>query len=107
MSRKDIIAILIQRMDSFMPEDAKVMLFGSQARGDYNGGSDWDLLVLLDRPGSISPFELGSLSSPFYDLGAELDIEINPVIYTVEDWEKRNFTPFYENVTNDGIHLWG
>ena len=23
-----------------------------------------------------------------------------------EDWEKRNFTPFYKNVKRDGILLW-
>ncbi len=107
MSKKEILTILKARMDSFMPQDAKVMLFGSRARGDESDTSDWDLLVLLHRPGSVSVDELGQLSFPFYDLGAELDIEINPVIYTEEDWEKRNFTPFYKNATADSVHLWG
>ena len=94
-------------MDSFMPKDARVMLFGSRARGDESATSDWDLLVLLNRPGSVTIDELGKLSYPFYDLSAELDIEINPVIYTEEDWKKRAFTPFYKNTTADSILLWG
>ena len=95
MSNKEIRVILKERMNSFMPKDAEVMLFGSRARGYYSDASDWDLLVLLDRPGRISVAELGRISYPFYDLGAELDIEINPVIYTKEDWQYRKHTPFY------------
>lgn len=107
MSRKEVISILKKRMNQFLPDDARVMLFGSQARGDYSEHSDWDLLVILNRPGSLTPLELGEISFPFYDLGAELDIEINPVIYTEEDWQKRSFTPFYHNTTIDSIPLWG
>ena len=29
---------------------AKVILFGSRARGDSNHQSDWDILVLIDKP---------------------------------------------------------
>ena len=107
MSNKEILTILKERMPMFMPEDAKVMLFGSRARGDYSDNSDWDLLILLDRTGTVTVSELGELSYPFYDLGAELDIEINPGIYTRDDWAKRKNTPFYAGVTTDSIPLWG
>jgi hypothetical protein len=39
-------------------------------------------------------------------LGWELNADINPIIYTNKDWAKRSFTPFYKNVTKDGIILW-
>lgn len=107
MSNKEILTILKERMPRFMPENTKVMLFGSRARGDYSENSDWDLLILLDRAGTVTVAELGELSYPFYDLGAELDIDINPVIYTREDWAKRRNTPFYDGVTADSISLWG
>jgi predicted nucleotidyltransferase len=28
---------------------AKVILYGSRARGDYNTYSDWDILILVDK----------------------------------------------------------
>ncbi len=107
MSNKEILTILKERMSTFLPKDAKVILFGSRARGDQSEKSDWDLLVLLNRKGSVSIGDLGKLSYPFYDLAAELDIDINPVIYTCGDWEKRQITPFYRNVVTEGVHLWG
>lgn len=107
MSNKEILTILKERMNSFMPKDAEVMLFGSRARGDYSDASDWDLLVLLNRPGRISLQEIGRLAYPFYDLSAELDIEINPVFYTRDDWKRRANTPFHINATHDSIRIWG
>ena len=105
MSNKEILTTIKDRMNDFVPKDAKVILFGSRARGDYSDTSDWDLLVFLNRPGSVRVEDIGDISFPFYSLGAELDIEINPVIYTVEDWSKRVHTPFHQNVITDGICL--
>lgn len=31
------------------PENGKIILFGSQARGDASELSDWDILILLDK----------------------------------------------------------
>lgn len=35
-----------------------------------------------------------------------MGIAINPLLYTYSDWNKRHFTPFYQNVLKDGIELW-
>ena len=32
-----------------LPSSAALLLFGSRARGEANEGSEWDLLVLLDK----------------------------------------------------------
>lgn len=32
-----------------LPQGSSLWLYGSRARGDENQGSDWDLLVLLDK----------------------------------------------------------
>lgn len=102
-----IIEKIKKHLDRVMPHDAQVILFGSRARGDYSEKSDWDLLVLLNRDGSLSVKDLGRLCRPLYELGAELDIDVNPVIYTIGDWQKRDFTPFYKNATSEGIKIWG
>ena len=48
MSREDILAAIKEKVISVLP-DAKVMLFGSRARGDWHKESDWDILVLTDK----------------------------------------------------------
>ena len=45
--REYILQSIKNRSAEIMPMNAKVILFGSQARGDYHEGSDWDILILL------------------------------------------------------------
>ena len=48
MTREEILAAIKERVLSIVP-DAKVMLFGSRARGDWHEESDWDILVLTEQ----------------------------------------------------------
>lgn len=107
MTKNGIISLIRKHLATHLPKDAVAMIYGSQARGDCSENSDWDLLILLNRHGRVSPTELGEISFPIYELGASLGIEINPVILSSEEWHKRSFTPFYKNVTNESIMLWG
>lgn len=107
MNRQDIIKNIQRVSASKLPADSVVILFGSQARGDSTPSSDWDLLILLNRSDKVGVFERGEYAYPMYELGAELGVDINPVIYTYSDWQKRNITPFYKNVSNEGIKIWG
>ena len=34
-----------------IPQGGQAILYGSQARGDVHHGSDWDILILLDKKG--------------------------------------------------------
>ena len=45
MSNKIILKTIKTTVKSFLP-DAKVLLFGSRARGDFNTDSDFDVLVI-------------------------------------------------------------
>ena len=84
--------------------DATAFLYGSRARGDARADSDWDVLVLLDKiENELLDFK--RIAYPLYDLGLEINEVISVNLYTKEDWEKRNFTPFYKNVQNEGIRL--
>ena len=82
-----------------------MLLFGSQARGDADNSSDWDILILLDKE-RIKNADFDAVAYPIVELGWRLGIEINPLLYTYKDWEKRSFTPFYKNVQKDKIELW-
>lgn len=89
---------------AIMPANAKVILFGSRARGDWHNGSDWDVLVLLDKD-HISERDHELYSYPFWALGWETDEMIHPIIYTMKEWEKRNGSEFYRNITSEGIRI--
>ena len=90
---------------STIPKGGRMFLFGSQARGDARKDSDWDILILLDKHKIVND-DFDKVAYPVVELGWKLGIEINPLIYTYTDWEKRSFTLFYKNIQKDGIELW-
>lgn len=88
-----------------LPNDARLILFGSQARGDAREESDWDLLILLEKE-KVSNEDFDNFAYPLIELGWRIDVLINPLLYTFSEWEKRSFTPFHKNVEQEGIVLW-
>jgi len=86
-----------------LPSKSSLLLYGSQARGDAHEGSDWDLLILLDK--TKLDADDYDLTYPFRQLGWEIGEEINPHIYTKKQWGGWTFLPFYKNVERDKIVL--
>lgn len=91
-------------MRKIAPTRGKALLFGSRARGDARQSSDWDVLILLDKD-RITPTDLSEVGYPIRKLGWDIDVQFNPVMYTMKDWESRSFTPFYKNVMKEGVAL--
>ena len=89
---------------SAIPASGKAILYGSRSRGDAHDGSDWDILILLDKDRLVQK-DFDDVSYPFVLLGCEIGEEINPIMYTKKEWESYRNTPFYENVASDGIYL--
>ena len=87
-----------------LPAGAQLILFGSQARGDAREDSDWDLLILLAQD-KVNHDDYNNIVFPLVELGWKINAQINPLVYTYAEWEKRYFTPFYKNVKQDGIVL--
>jgi len=86
-----------------LPND-KVILFGSQARGDAREDSDWDLLVLVNK--SNQTFEdYDDYGYPFAEIGWKYGTYISAKVYTVSEWEKRKPSLFYKNVEQDGVEI--
>ena len=91
-------------VQSIVP-DATVILYGSYARGDYNSESDFDILILLNKT-KISREDEKSVKYPLYDIEFETGKIISPLVLTKKEWvTQHKITPFYENVTREGIVL--
>ncbi|MDR0294895.1 MAG: nucleotidyltransferase domain-containing protein [Prevotellaceae bacterium] len=82
----------------------KVILFGSQARGDAKPDSDWDLLVLIDKEKKTQEDE-DKYAFPFDELGWGYGVAINTLLYTKKQWEQGVIFPFYRNVMCEGIEI--
>ena len=85
-----------------LPDD-RMILFGSQARGDARPDSDWDLLVLLDKKGDHDWSDFVEYAYPFTEVGWNYGVAVNPLLYTQEEWERGKIFPFYQNVMSEGI----
>lgn len=102
-SKEEILKAIKLILKSIVP-DARVILFGSRARGDEKPGSDWDILIILDKP-KVEPSDFDTISYPLYELGWQEDEHFSAKLYTKSEWMKRSFTPFYKNVEKEGILL--
>ncbi len=87
-----------------LPNGASLILFGSRARGDARDESDWDLLILLDEK-DVNGDIFGTFAYPFVELGWEYGTYFSPKIYSYNEWAKRKGTPFYNNVSREGVVL--
>ena len=100
MLQTDVLHRITQLGKEVLPPGGHLWLYGSRARGDAHPSSDWDLLVLLDKPKrEFSDFD--KYSYPFIEYGASLGEPISAHIYTKAEWEAMSFTPFYHNVQQD------
>lgn len=79
MEKKQIIEAMHNRLHEIDPH-AKAILFGSRARGTEHEGSDWDVLILLDKP-KVTLQDYDKYSYPLRELGWDIDEIINPVLF--------------------------
>jgi predicted nucleotidyltransferase len=105
MKEKDThIATRIRTEIKRIDPKAKVVLFGSRARGDAKKDSDWDLLILID---SLNIRELEDLfRDKIYDLELETGEIISMFVYNNKDWTSRHkITPLYKSIKKEGVVL--
>lgn len=104
MERGKVIDNIRQTAQATLPKGSTLLLYGSRARGDEHSGSDWDLLILLDKA-ELSDSDYDEISFPFTMLGWKIGELISPQMYTKNEWKAISFLPFYKNVEHDKIVL--
>lgn len=99
MERTSIIDTIRQTAGTVLPKGSELWLYGSQARGDSHEESDWDLLVLLDKP--VSRQEKEDVEFAFVQQGWDIGEDISARAYTKKQWHDGPHTMFYFNVEED------
>jgi len=84
---------------------AKVLLYGSRARGTAAPDSDFDLLVILPAP--LAPETICKIKDALYELELEYGVVISALFYSEEEWRDPllRATPFHREVEREAIVL--
>src|SRR5260370_30917322 len=97
----------IKRVVNAAEPGARIILYGSRARGDSAADSDWDLLVLLDGP--VDNKRADAVRDRIYEL--ELSEGECPVLSTIvrgkEEWDSPQYSamPLHANLEREGLEL--
>ena len=102
MSKESIYSAIRNVALSDIPSNARVISYGSQARGDEHSDSDWDVLILIDKE-HLSAEDHDRYSYPFWELGWKINAMIHPTLYTNHDWQTKSNPIFRHNVEQEGI----
>ena len=103
MRRTKIVQQIATALHTEWP-DAKVILFGSEARGDAKPQSDIDLMILLNQD-KVGYFEKDAICTPLYEIEMRTGIPINAHIHSQSYWNNRPMDYFKLNIQNEGKQL--
>lgn len=88
------------RLTKELGQPVKVILFGSQARGDAARESDIDLLVILP---AIDAKTIRLVSDIAWEVGFGAGRVISAIPDTKEQMKRYAFLPFYQAIKREGI----
>ncbi len=102
IGRKELLKRMKSAVQALEP-DAKVILYGSRARGTARADSDWDFLILLPNPVDRA-LEL-QIKNRLYDIELETDTVLSSIIRSKQEWLSRQYdvVPLRQEIEKDGM----
>ena len=104
MDKKEKILNMIRETVRATEPDAEIILYGSRARGDARQDSDWDIIVILNKP-PMPHQERYVIANELWNKGFDIGEEMNVLVYTKEQWNNAPPSLFKYNVREEGIRL--
>ena len=84
---------------------AQIFLFGSRARDNFRPDSDWDILILLNKP-RVDYQERKQIRKKLYEIELSAGQPISAFVYSSGEWiDNQSDTPLFEAVKTEGIQL--
>jgi predicted nucleotidyltransferase len=102
MNRNEITYKVKESVRSIDPK-ARVILFGSRARGDNKPTSDWDFLILTSLQANEKMKR--KIRTSLIDAELEAGEVISTIIFSQDRWQEYLVTPLYKNVLKEGLEL--
>jgi uncharacterized protein len=106
--RRSLVEITTKKLKDYLQELYqdnldKVILFGSEARGEAEIDSDVDILIVLKQPFTYFD-EIKRISDFISDLCLDYELYLSCCFATVQKWDSAE-SGFYRNIHKDGIEL--
>jgi predicted nucleotidyltransferase len=102
MNRNELTYKVKQSIKAIDP-DARIILFGSRARGDNKSSSDWDFLVLTSH--QLDESMKRQIRDKLIDTELEAEEVISTLIFSQDNWSDYQITPLFKNISKDGVEL--
>ena len=102
MALKTSIEQQIKEIIKNTDDSATAILYGSRAKGKAKDDSDWDILILLNKP-KVSLKDEQQFRHKLYDLELKIGQPISTFVYSLLDWNtKMSNTPLFKNIQREG-----